>query len=103
MPCFGIFRKALVPASTCGGNIETQFHFLSEGPLRGKRHWLNRGKAFSRDTVAFVQDASQVEISAARLSLENLLIPSEKACKIHFEDDHTDQRGTRHGNQNRHD
>ena len=36
MPCFGIFRKALVPASTCGGNIETQIHFLSEGPLRGE-------------------------------------------------------------------
>ena len=48
------------------------------------------GKAISRDTLAFVQDASQIGMSAARLSLENLLIPSEKACKIHFEDDYTE-------------
>lgn len=59
-------------------------------------------KAFSEDPLAFIQGASRVEISVARLSPENLLIPSEKARKIHCEDDNTEQKGTRHGNQNRH-
>ena len=51
---------------------------------------MNRGKAICRDTLAFVHGASRFEVSVERLSLENLLIPSEKACKIHFEDDHTE-------------
>jgi hypothetical protein len=54
-------------------------------------------------SLVFVRGTNHVKISVVRSSLENLLIPSEKACKIHCEDAHAEQKGTPHGNQNRHD